>query len=57
MSTLAINCVAVQLVWSRFYQHGSIRDGKENVLFLTDAFSKISQAFVTLNQKALTMDK
>ena len=31
------------------------RDGKENVLVLTDAFSKFSQAFVILHQKALTM--
>ena len=33
------------------------RDGEENVLVLTDAFSKFSQAFVTPNQKALTMAK
>ena len=33
------------------------RDGKENVLVLTDAFSKFGQAFVTPNQKALTMSK
>ena len=33
------------------------RDGKEDVLFLTDAFSKFSQAFVTSNQKAFTMAK
>ena len=33
------------------------RDGKENVLVLTDAFSKFSQAFVTPNQKVLTMAK
>ena len=33
------------------------RDSKENVLVLTDAFSKFSQAFVTPNQKALTMAK
>ena len=33
------------------------RDGKENVLVLTDAFSKLSQAFVTPNQKALTVAK
>ena len=30
---------------------------KENVLVLTDAFSKYSQAFVTSNQKALTVAK
>ena len=33
------------------------RDSKENVLVLTDAFSKFSQAFLTPNQKALTMAK
>ena len=33
------------------------RDGKEDVLVLTDAFSKFSQVFVTSNQKALTMAK
>ena len=31
--------------------------GKENVLVLTDTFSKYSQAFVTSNQKALTVAK
>ena len=30
-------------------------DGKENLPFLTDVFSKYSQIFVTPNQKALTM--
>ena len=33
------------------------KDGKENVLVLTDAFSKFSQAIVTPNQKALTVAK
>ena len=33
------------------------RDGKENILVLTDAFTKFSQAFVTTNQKALTIAK
>ena len=33
------------------------RNSKENVLVLTDAFSKFSQAFVTPNQKTLTMAK
>ena len=33
------------------------RDGKENVFVPTDAFSKFSQAFVTLNQKSLTVAK
>ena len=33
------------------------KDGKENVLVLTDVFSKLSQAIVTPNQKALTVAK
>ena len=33
------------------------RGGKENILVLTDAFSKYSQAFVTSNQKSLTVTK
>ena len=33
------------------------RDGKENILVLTDAFTKFSQAFVTNSHKALTATK
>ena len=33
------------------------RDGKENILVLIDAFTKFSQAFITNNQKALTIAK
>ena len=33
------------------------RDGKENILALTDTFSKFRQAFVTPNVKALTVAK
>ena len=33
------------------------RDGKENILVLTDAFTKFSQTFITNNQKALTITK
>ena len=33
------------------------RDGKENILLHTDTLTKSSQAFVTPNQKALTMAK
>ena len=33
------------------------RDGKENILVLTDAFTKFSHAFITNNQKALTVTK
>ena len=33
------------------------RNGKENILVLTDAFTKFSQAFITNNQEALTIAK
>ena len=33
------------------------KDGKENILVLTDAFTKLSQAFITPNQKAITVAK
>ena len=33
------------------------KSGKENILVLTDAFTKFSQAFVTPNQKVLTIAK
>ena len=33
------------------------KSSKENILLLTDTFTKFSQAFVTLNQKALTVAK
>ena len=33
------------------------REGKDNILVLTDAFTKFSQAFITNNQKALTISK
>ena len=34
-----------------------LKDGKENILVLTDAFTKFSQAFVTPNQKVITITK
>ena len=34
-----------------------LKDGKENILVLTDTFTKFSQAFVTPNQKAITIAK
>ena len=33
------------------------KSGKENILVLTDAFTKFSQAFITPNQKVLTVAK
>ena len=40
-----------------FTKANIVKGGKENILVLTDAFSKYSQAFVTNNQKSLTMAK
>ena len=34
-----------------------LKDGKENILVLTDTFTKFSKAFVTPNQKAITITK
>ena len=34
-----------------------LKSGKENILVLTDSFTKFSQAFITLNQKVLTVAK
>ena len=34
-----------------------LKDGKENILVLTDAFTKFSQVFVTPNQNAITITK
>ena len=40
-----------------FLKVDPLRENKENILVLTDAFNKFSQAFVTSNQKALTVTK
>ena len=34
-----------------------LKSNKANILVLTDIFTKFSQAFITLNQKALTIAK
>ena len=34
-----------------------LKSGKENILVLTDAFTKFSQAFIMPNQKVLTIAK
>ena len=41
----------------RFHEGGPSKDGKENVLVMTDAFSKFSVAVVMPNQKAKTVAK
>ena len=40
-----------------FTKADPLKSGKENILVLTDAFTKFSQVFITLNQKALTVPK
>ena len=46
---------ALDLLCIDFLKVDPSRDGKENILVLTDAFTKFSQAFITNNQKALTI--
>ena len=47
----------LELLCIDFTKADIAKGGKENILGLTDAFSKYSQAFVTSNQKSLTMAK
>ena len=47
----------LELLCIDFTKADQSKGGKENILVLTDAFSKYSQAFVTPNQKSLTMAK
>ena len=47
----------LELLCIDFTKADPSKGGKENVLILTDAFLKFSQAFVTNNQKALTVAK
>ena len=47
----------LELLCIDFTKADVAKGGKENILVLTDAFSKYSQAFVTNNQKALTVVK
>ena len=48
---------SLELLCIDFTKADVAKGGKENILVLTDAFSKYSQAFVTNNQKALTVAK
>ena len=54
-SHVAIN--PLDLLCIDFMKVDTSRGGKENILVLTDAFTKFSQAFITNNQKALTITK
>ena len=47
----------LELLCIDFTKADQSKGGKENILVLTDAFSKYSQAFVTPNQKSLTVAK
>ena len=47
----------LELLCIDFTKADIAKGGKENILVLTDAFSKYSQAFVTNNQKAFTVAK
>ena len=47
----------LDLLCMDFLKVDPLKDGKENILVLTNAFAKFSQAFVTNNQKALTITK
>ena len=47
----------LELLCLDFTKADIVKGGKENILVLTNAFSKYSQAFVTSNQKSLTMAK
>ena len=47
----------LELLCVDFTKADVAKGGKENILVLTDAFSKYSQAFVTNNQKSLTVMK
>ena len=47
----------LELLCIDFMKADIAKGGKENILVLTDAFSKYSQAIITNNQKALTVAK
>ena len=47
----------LELLCLDFTKADVAKGGKENILVLTDAFSKYSQAFVTSNQNSLTIAK
>ena len=47
----------MDLLCTDFTKVDPLKSGKENILVLTDTFTKFSQAFITPNQKALTIAK
>ena len=52
-----LQIIPLDLLCIDFTKDDPSRDSKENILVLTDAFTKFSHAFVTNNQKALTIAK
>ena len=47
----------MDLVCVDFTKVDPLKDGKENILVLTVTFTKFSQAFITPNQKVITIAK
>ena len=47
----------MDLLCINFTKVDSLKSSKENILVLTDAFTKFSKAFITPNQKVLTIAK
>ena len=47
----------LQIIHMDFLQIGSKKDKNNNVLVITDHFTRYSQAYVTLNQQAVTVVK
>ena len=47
----------MDLLCSTFMKINPLRDSKNGILVLPNAFSKLSQAFVTTHQKEITISK
>ena len=47
----------MDLLCINFTKVDPLKSSKENILVLTDTFTKFNQAFITPNQKALTVAK
>ena len=54
LATIIVNN-PMDLLYIDFTKVDPSKSGKENILVLTDAFTKFNQAFITPNQKALTI--
>ena len=47
----------LDLLCTNFTKVDPSKNGKENIIVMTDAFTKFSQVFITPNQKVLTIAK